>query len=179
MSTTIEIWTDGGCRPTNPGHGAYSFVVTDKTKEIIYEQSEYCGETTNNIMELTASIRALEWCKLNGHSDKTIYLYTDSQYVQVGITSWIDKWKKRNWKTGSKKSVANQELWVRLAELKEEMSVNFHWIRGHIGVSGNERADQLCSETIESELKKLSEDVKNEDQKADGDLQQGLERKGD
>jgi ribonuclease HI len=155
---TIEIWTDGGCRPTNPGYGAYSFVVTDKSNSIIHESAHFCGESTNNIMEITASIKALEWCKNNGHKENIIFLYTDSQYVQQGITSWIHKWKQRKWKTGNKKPVANQDLWKKLDKLKGELNVHFQWIRGHKGMVGNERADQLCTETLELHIKKIEDD---------------------
>jgi ribonuclease HI len=153
---SIEIYTDGGCRPANPGHGAFSFVVSEKNK-VIHEESHYGGETTNNIMELTAAIKALEWCKDNGYKDDLIYIYTDSQYLQQGINSWVDKWEKRGWKTGNRKPVANQEIWKRLAELKKEMKINFQWIRGHSGVPNNVRADELCNNILDIKLLSVKE----------------------
>jgi len=109
---SIEIYVDGGCRPGNPGHGAWAFIVVHKN-QIIHEEAEYGGETTNNIMELTAAIKALEWCIDNGHQDDLIYIMVDSQYVEQGMNSWVEKWEKRNWKTGNREPVANQELWRR------------------------------------------------------------------
>lgn len=159
---TIEVWTDGGCRPSNPGHGSYAFTVHEKTR-VLHEECVYCGPTTNNIMELTASIRALEWCIENGYTEDNIYLFTDSQYIQQGINVWSEKWEKRKWKTGNNKKVANQELWKKLIELKNKVKVNFQWVRGHSGHPGNIRVDEMCTKKLVEELEKLELNDKNTD----------------
>ncbi len=159
---SIEIYTDGGSRPSNPGHGAWAFVAVHKN-QIIHEQCEYGGETTNNIMELTAAIKALEWAIENGYQDDLIYVMVDSQYVQQGINNWVDKWEKRAWKTGNRKPVANQELWVKLKELKDKLNVNFQWVRSHSGIPHNDKVDKMCSDIIEDKLKSLAEEPVIED----------------
>lgn len=161
---SIEIFTDGAARPSNPGHGAYAFVITEKDT-VLYEDCKYYGESTANVMELTAAIEALEWCIENCKED-LIWLYTDSQYLQQGITSWIDKWKERNWKTGSRDPVANQELWKKLDELRSKLRVNFQWIRSHSGIPNNEKVDQMCTDLLEAKILELKEenDDKNKDQ---------------
>jgi ribonuclease HI len=148
---TIEIYTDGAARPANPGEGAYGFVVSEKYK-IIHEEASCGGHTTSNIMELTAAIKSLEWCIANGYDKDIIYMYLDSQYVQRGITEWIDKWIKRKWKTGSRDPVANKELWERLLELKNQVDVTFQWIRGHSGIPMNEKVDEMCTKLLDEKL---------------------------
>jgi ribonuclease HI len=105
--------------------------------------------TTNNRMELTAAIRALEALKKPG---TTARVYTDSQYVIKGISEWVASWKQRGWKTADKKPVKNQDLWERLDALAEQHNLEWHWVRGHSGVEGNERVDQLANEAIDAML---------------------------
>lgn len=144
----IRIFTDGACFP-NPGLGAYAFVIVQDDK-IIYEESRAEMETTNNIMELSAIIRALRHVFAN----RTLYtfdgliVYSDSQYCVEGINSWIHTWKASLWLNAQKKPVKNKEFWLELDELRHNRAVAFIWIKGHNGDPFNERADELCQEEI-------------------------------
>tara|TARA_B110000008_G_scaffold180553_1_gene179736 strand:- start:787 stop:1218 length:432 start_codon:yes stop_codon:yes gene_type:complete len=139
----IKVYTDGACKG-NPGQGGWGALIleNDTTREI------YGGEsnTTNNRMELMAVIKALEL--LREQNDITIF--TDSTYVQKGISEWIINWKRNGWKSSNKKSVKNQDLWVELDNLNDLMSVKWQWIKGHAGHSGNERADYLANLGVNS-----------------------------
>jgi len=139
---TVSIYTDGACRG-NPGPGGWGAVLRygDKEKEL------YGGEphTTNNRMELTAAIRALEALK----SPCEVHLTTDSQYVRKGITEWLMNWKKRGWKTAARKPVVNQDLWMQLDAACAVHQVHWHWVKGHSGDVGNERADSLANRGID------------------------------
>jgi len=138
----VEIFTDGGCRG-NPGPGGWGALMRygEHEKEIY----GYDKETTNNRMELMAAIRALE--VLNRSSD--ISLTTDSNYVRQGITEWMAGWKKRDWKTAAKKPVKNKDLWQRLDEAVARHNVEWHWVKGHSGHEGNERADDLANRAMD------------------------------
>ncbi|NVK17699.1 MAG: ribonuclease HI [Methylocystaceae bacterium] len=138
---TVTIYTDGACSG-NPGPGGYGAVLSkgSNNKEI----SGFEPETTSNRMELTAAIKALE--VLTKSSPVTIY--TDSQYVQKGITEWIAGWKRKGWKTSAKKPVKNADLWQRLDELNQKFTITWEWVKGHSGIAGNERADTLAQEAI-------------------------------
>lgn len=142
----IEIFTDGACKG-NPGAGGWGALLKSggRTREL------FGGEalTTNNRMELTAVIRALEALK----RPCKVKLYTDSQYVQQGISAWIHDWKKRGWRTVDKKPVKNHDLWQRLDELAAQHQIEWIWVRGHAGHDGNERADSLANRGVESVLK--------------------------
>jgi len=143
MNETVEIYTDGACKG-NPGAGGWgaSLESGGKTREL------FGGEayTTNNRMELTAVIRALE--ALRGRC--RVRLHTDSQYVQLGISEWIHQWKKRGWRTADKKPVKNEDLWRRLDELSQQHDIEWRWVRGHDGNVGNERADELANRGVAS-----------------------------
>jgi len=134
----VQVYADGACRG-NPGPGGWGAVLSfgEREKEL------FGGEplTTNNRMELTAVIRALEALKRHCEVD----IYTDSQYVQKGISEWLAAWKKRGWRTADKKPVKNVDLWQRLEELAAGHSIRWHWVRGHAGHPGNERADALAN----------------------------------
>jgi ribonuclease HI len=138
----VIIHTDGACKG-NPGPGGWGAILQSggKTKEMSG------GEplTTNNRMELTAAIMALEAltrpCKID--------LHTDSKYVMDGITGWIHGWKARGWKTADKKPVKNDDLWKRLDAARTRHEVKWHWVKGHAGHELNERADQLANRGIE------------------------------
>ena len=138
----IEIFTDGACRG-NPGKGGWGVMIRANG----LEESLYGGDlsTTNNIMELTAAIKALEHIPENSN----VVLTTDSKYVMQGITKWIKNWKIRNWKTASKKPVLNKELWKRLDNLTNLHSVEWKWVKGHSGHRENEIADQLANKGID------------------------------
>jgi ribonuclease HI len=135
----VVIHTDGACSG-NPGPGGWGAILESgpHRKEIKGGESM----TTNNRMELTAAIEALE--ALKGPSD--IDLYTDSNYMRGGITSWIKSWKKNGWKTADKKPVKNVELWQRLEDAAARHTVRWHWVKGHVGHDDNERADELARE---------------------------------
>ncbi len=138
----VTIFTDGGCRG-NPGPGGWGAVLqfSDKEKEIY----GYDPETTNNRMELMAAISALELLKRPCDIDLT----TDSQYVRQGILEWMDGWKKRNWKNAAKKPVKNKDLWLKLDEAVQRHTIEWHWIKGHSGHAGNERADDLANRAMD------------------------------
>ena len=140
----INIYTDGACKG-NPGKGGWGAILD--YQGYIKEISGYDKHTTNNIMELTAVIKALEILK----SPCEIILTTDSKYVKNGITDWIHNWKKNGWKTANKKPVKNKELWILLEKEVKQHSIKWEWIKGHSGHSQNERADELANLIIEKE----------------------------
>jgi len=137
----VEVFTDGACRG-NPGPGGWGVILRAKGRE----KELWGGEaaTTNNRMELTAVIRALEALT----RPSRVSVYTDSQYVQKGISEWIHSWKRRGWKTADKNPVKNEDLWRRLDELAALHEVEWHWVRGHSGHPENERADELANKGI-------------------------------
>jgi ribonuclease HI len=138
----LEIFTDGACRG-NPGPGGWGALLRyDGNEKTIYGGE---GETTNNRMELTAAIEALAALK----QPSKVALTTDSQYVRQGITSWLENWKKRGWKTASKKPVKNVDLWQRLEEEAGRHQVEWLWVKGHSGHRENEIADQLANRGID------------------------------
>jgi ribonuclease HI len=140
---TIEIYADGACRG-NPGPGGWGALLIHKGREKELSGAEPL--TTNNRMELTAAIRALEALKKPGTSAR---VYTDSQYVIKGIEEWVGGWKARGWRTADKKPVKNQDLWERLDALAAQHSLEWHWVKGHSGVPGNERVDALANRAID------------------------------
>jgi ribonuclease HI len=144
--STVEIYTDGACRG-NPGPGGWAAVlsVDGREKEIAGAEAL----TTNNRMELTAVIRALESLR----RPVSARVFTDSQYVRRGITEWVTAWKARGWLTADRKAVKNQDLWVRLDELASAHRIEWHWVPGHAGVAGNERVDRLANQAIEALLR--------------------------
>jgi len=137
----VEVYSDGACRG-NPGPGGWGVLMRFARKE----KELWGGEeaTTNNRMELTAVIRALEALK----RPSRVRVYTDSQYVQKGISEWIRAWKKRGWRTAGRKPVKNDDLWRRLDELNASHEVQWHWVKGHAGHPENERADLLANRGI-------------------------------
>lgn len=138
----VEIYSDGACRG-NPGPGGWGVLLRSGA----HEKSLWGGEaeTTNNRMELMAAIMALE--SLN--RDCVVDLYTDSQYVRKGITEWLEDWKRRGWKTASRKPVKNQDLWERLDTARMRHRVRWHWVKGHAGHPENEIADGLANRGID------------------------------
>ena len=138
MSDVIEMFTDGACKG-NPGPGGWGVVM--KSGEHVKELHGGEPATTNNRMELTAVIKGLtaltRRCKVK--------LWTDSQYVQKGITVWIVDWKRRGWRTADKKPVKNVDLWQQLDALAAQHDIEWLWVKGHAGHPGNERADQLAN----------------------------------
>jgi len=140
---TCHIYTDGACKG-NPGPGGWGAVLEYDGEE----REIYGGEraTTNNRMELTAVIEALNALK----RPCRILLHTDSQYVQKGITEWIGGWKARGWRTAAKEPVKNVDLWKRLDELVAAHHIRWVWVKGHSGHDGNERADKLANKGVAS-----------------------------
>ncbi len=143
MSDEVVIYSDGACKG-NPGPGGWGALMQAGG----HEKELWGGEraTTNNRMELTAVIEALATLK----RPCKVAVYTDSEYVKNGITTWIHGWKKRGWLTADKKPVKNVELWQRLEALAGGHQVSWHWVRGHNGHPGNERADALANRGVES-----------------------------
>jgi ribonuclease HI len=138
----VTIYTDGACSG-NPGPGGWGAILRWNGTEKELKGGE--PDTTNNRMELMAAIQALEALSRGVSAD----LYTDSTYVQKGITEWIHGWKKRGWKTAAKKPVKNDDLWRRLDEAVARHDVKWHWVKGHAGHPGNERADELAGMGLE------------------------------
>lgn len=145
----IYIFTDGGCDP-NPGPGGWGALVqfySSSDPDSIENEWILCGnhpDTTNNRMELQAAIAALSTLA-EQYRDSPAVIFTDSEYLRMGITSWTDQWIKSGWKTQNKKPVRNRELWQSLISLTEDRNVTWKWIKGHAGHLGNERADRLAS----------------------------------
>lgn len=141
----VIIHTDGACRG-NPGPGGWGAILTSGSHEKELYGAE--ADTTNNRMELMAAIRALEGLK----RPCSVTLTTDSVYLKKGITEWLDDWKRRDWRTASKKPVKNVDLWQRLEKAMETHRLRWKWIKGHSGHPENERADQLANRAIDEML---------------------------
>jgi len=138
----VRIYSDGACKG-NPGPGGWGALlkIGERERELFGGEPQ----TTNNRMELTAVIRALE--ALSGPC--TVEVYTDSQYVQKGVSEWIGDWKRRGWRTADKKPVKNVDLWRELDRLAGAHRISWHWIKGHAGHPENERADALANRGVE------------------------------
>lgn len=144
MKGVVEIFTDGACRG-NPGPGGWGALLRFEDKEKEIKGAERM--TTNNRMELTAAIRAVE--SLNTNRRWKVRLTTDSVYVKSGITEWMPNWKRKNWKTANKKPVKNIDLWQQLDKVCGRHDIEWHWIKGHSGHEENERADALANAAID------------------------------
>ena len=140
----IKIYTDGACTG-NPGPGGWAAIILfEKDKKELFGGEKL---TTNNRMELTAAIKALEYCNEQEKKQlslKQIKIYTDSIYLKDGITIWIKNWEKNNWKTADKKNVKNVDLWKKLKDLIKSTEVDWNWVKGHSENPMNELADQLA-----------------------------------
>ena len=133
----IKIYTDGSCLE-NPGKGGWAAIINDNGNIKKINGSE--KNTTNNRMELMAPINALK----NMNSKEEINIYTDSQYVKLGITEWINTWVKNNWQTSKKEDVKNKDLWIELYYLNESLNVKWNWVKAHAGNQLNEEVDLLA-----------------------------------
>jgi ribonuclease HI len=143
VGEVVRIYTDGACKG-NPGPGGWGALLRSGT----HERELFGGHpaTTNNRMELTAVIRALDALKQRSR----VEVYTDSEYVMKGITEWLAAWKRRGWKTADRKPVKNVDLWRELDEAAGRHEVRWHWVRGHAGHPENERADALANRGVAS-----------------------------
>ncbi|MCC5859423.1 MAG: ribonuclease HI [Ectothiorhodospiraceae bacterium] len=139
---TVELFTDGACRG-NPGPGGWGVLLRWNGHEKALHGGE--PETTNNRMELMAAIQGLKALR----QPCEVHLTTDSQYVRKGMTEWLPDWKRRGWKTAARKPVKNADLWQELDTLVQQHRVHWHWVRGHSGHDGNERADALANRGID------------------------------
>ncbi len=137
----VLLFTDGACQG-NPGPGGWAYILRHPASGSEREGSGGEADTTNNRMELRAVIEGLSALT----RPSVVELTSDSQYVLKGLKEWMANWKKNGWKTSDKKPVKNQDLWVRLDELRAAHTVHFHWIKGHAGHPENERCDQLSVE---------------------------------
>jgi ribonuclease HI len=143
----VDIYTDGAC-VGNPGPGGWAAMIISKNKK-----KQLCGGeklTTNNRMELTAAIKALEYCSRQDEKLPTLRqfkVYTDSIYLKEGITVWINTWEKNNWKTADKKNVKNVDLWKKLKKLAKNNSIKWLWVKGHSGNPMNDLVDKLAKES--------------------------------
>lgn len=149
----IKIYTDGACRG-NPGPGGWGALLLTDGRE-----KEICGgelSTTNNRMELTAAIRGLQALKRNC----SVTVYTDSEYVRRGIDEWLANWKRSGWKTANKKPVKNQDLWQMLDTAAGNHQVTWQWVKGHAGIPGNERADELANRGLDEVLQNADSRVR-------------------
>jgi|TARA_B100000959_G_C14833049_1_gene562714 ribonuclease HI len=143
---TFELFTDGACLG-NPGPGGWAYILRDSSgKEVIGSGGD--SNTTNQKMEVTAVLRALE----SLDEPSIVEIHADSQYVTKGLTEWMDGWIAKGWKNASKKPVANQDLWKPLAELRGKHTITTNWVRGHNGHPENERCDTIASAEAEKIL---------------------------
>ena len=133
----IKIYTDGSCL-TNPGNGGWAAIIIKEGENKEISGSE--KDTTNNRMELLAPINALKTMNQN----EQIEIYTDSKYVKLGITEWINKWVVNNWKTSKKEDVKNKDLWIELYNLNKSLDVKWNWVKAHAGNKINEKVDLLA-----------------------------------
>lgn len=141
MTELIDIYSDGACKG-NPGPGGWGALLVSGG-----HRKEICGgelDTTNNRMEMTAVIRALEQIK----RPSRVRVHTDSQYVQKGVSEWMSGWKRRNWRTADGKPVKNQDLWQALDTLGSTHTIEWKWVKGHAGHPENERADALANQGV-------------------------------
>ncbi len=142
MTQAIEIYTDGACRG-NPGPGGWGvLLIAGKHRKTLHGGAP---ETTNNRMELTAAIEALNTLE----RPSRVILHTDSRYVMDGINDWMPNWKKRGWKTAARKPVKNQDLWQALDDAVGRHDIDWRWVKGHTGNPGNETADELANRGID------------------------------
>ena len=146
----ITVYTDGGCSG-NPGPGGWGTVIIDGESEHTYSGGE--ANTTNNRMELMAAIKALEvLLSKDEWKARKIKVFSDSQYVKNGITSWIQNWKKNGWRTAAKKPVLNQDLWIQLDSEYSQLDIEWSWVKGHAGHKYNEMCDSLCKKEMDKFL---------------------------
>ncbi|MDR0452306.1 MAG: ribonuclease HI [Treponema sp.] len=154
----VHIYTDGGCSG-NPGPGGWAYIILRQRgargasrkaaePEILVEKCGGSRHTTNNRMELTAALSALEMLRKLNIAPKTVVVFTDSQYVQKGMTEWLPAWKEKNWINSDRQPVKNQDIWMKLDELAPLFPIQWNWVKGHDGNEFNERCDALTQKAI-------------------------------
>lgn len=166
----IHIYTDGGCSG-NPGPGGWAYMIIRNREEssdepvrkravaevpppeILAERWGSARETTNNRMEISAAVAALEMLRKLNIAPQEVVLFTDSQYVQKGMAEWLAMWKRNGWRTSDKGLVKNKDLWQRLDELASRFTIRWVWVKGHAGNQFNERCDQLTQKAISTLLR--------------------------
>lgn len=141
--STITIHTDGACKG-NPGPGSWAVIIEDEHQRLLL--ADRVAKTTNQRMELTAAIKALE--TLRKHAGRPIRLVTDSQLLVKGMTEWLEGWKSAGWRRSKGKPVENQDLWEKLDVLSQEHMISWEWVKGHNGHQGNEEADTLANRAL-------------------------------
>ena len=142
-TTTITIHTDGACKG-NPGLGSWAAIIEDECQRLFL--ADRVPHTTNQKMELTAAIKALE--VLSKHAQRPMRLITDSQLLVNGMTEWLEGWKGNNWRKPRNKPVLNRDLWEQLDSLNQKHTISWEWVRGHNGHQGNEEVDALASRAL-------------------------------
>ena len=140
----IEVYTDGSCLG-NPGPGGWAYIIDD------FIGRGGAKVTTNNVMEMTAVVKALEKCIELGHD--TVTVYTDSNYVKMGLLEWSKNWERNGWKTSKGEPVKNKDLWIELDEAVGSRKINWEWVKGHAGNEGNEKADELANQGVISMMR--------------------------
>ncbi len=153
IDADFYLYSDGACRG-NPGIGSWASIALNSKGETLFEACSLDDHTTNNKMELTGALKAMElildYAKDEGIRDFSAALYTDSKYVSEGMNSWRHNWKKRGWKKSDGGAVQNLELWKSLDEVSQKFSsLEFHWVKGHNNHPQNERCDELCNEVLD------------------------------
>ena len=145
----MEIYTDGACSG-NPGKGGWAYIILNRENKTELSRASGAEKlTTNNRMELTAVIKALQKAEAEyAGAEPAVSVHTDSQYVQQGISSWIIKWKKNNWKTAAKQPVKNKDLWLELDTLNARLRPEWFWVKGHAGNKYNEECDRLAVKAL-------------------------------
>jgi len=145
----MEIYTDGACSG-NPGKGGWAYIILNREDKTELSRASGAEKlTTNNRMELTAVIKALQKAEAEyAGAETAVSVHTDSQYVQQGISSWIIKWKKNDWKTAAKQPVKNKDLWLELDTLNARLRPEWFWVKGHAGNKYNEECDRLAVKAL-------------------------------
>lgn len=150
----ITIFTDGSSMG-NPGPGGWAAIVHEKSGKSVVELGGHNPKTTNNRMEMTAAIEALEYLKTKDLDEAEITVFTDSQYLINGITKWVFGWQEKGWVTANKKSVLNKDLWQLLVAKVRDLEIEWKYVEGHSGIAGNERVDTIATEFAAGKKPKL------------------------
>jgi ribonuclease HI len=154
----IEIYTDGSCLK-NPGKGGFSFMIIDHREKNLSISSKFCGQTTNNQMEMMSCVFAFEEILKKNKLNSPIIIFTDSQYLKNGINDWIKNWKKNNWKTASNSPVKNQEIWIKIDELNQKLIPKWEYVKAHAENPYNNCIDEIAQMTSKYEKNLDQEEI--------------------